>query len=404
MRGDRELAEIAMQDCTPGPPSIVLLDMPLDELLNGPDGTHDSEYDSFISGMREAISDDALKAANGLQSLLNAHILRIDDPPRIMAALHMANKRDYLKNSAVRASAADALRRMLNWFVSPGRILVLPMRFLLEVYGELLNKSEMAEWKKEIKRIETLLKEQQASNKEALQVSAQPGVKLKMIGEISVQLTGQDPRRLRGERVCACLGALVANKIFSRPLDQVDFNRLATGEADPDHARKILKVALFRAREAIGAESIISDDSGVHLNTSRVTVDLLELVDCLKHSEEFLQQGLLSRAVRYALQAIELYNGEVIFPTLYDSIFEAVRDEQEARVRNHLIRLAGQLLTEGDTHSAELLLRKGLIAIPEDEEFTELLHKALVLQGYYGDAEVVKDHGERQKQAVEAED
>ncbi len=271
------------------------------------------------------------------------------------------------------------------------------MRFLIETYGELLDKEEMAKWRREVKRIDAMQKEQQATDKEGLQLRATPNVRLRMIGEISVQIAEGEPRRLRGERVCACLGALVADKMFSRRLEHVDFNRLATGESDPDHARKILKVALFRVREVIGSDSVLSSDDGVYLNTSKVTVDVLEFVESLKRSEDSLQQGVLSRAVRYAVQAIEMYKGDVIFPTLYDPVFEAIRDEQEARIRNVFIRLAQQLLVEGDTHSAELLLRKGLIAIPEDEEFAELLHESLVLQGYYGDAEVVKDYGERIK-------
>ena len=400
MRGDLELARIAAQECVPDPPSHVLLDMPLDAFLNESDQVSEinaGEYALFLSNIKQATSTNSEEALSALQSLLRAHILRIGDPLLILAALQVAIQQDYLNNSEIRAAAIDALRRVLTWFVSPGRALVLPMRFLMERYSELLGKEERAEWRREIKRIDRMQKEQQVSNEEGLGRPHKARIKLKMIGEISVQMVDEEPRRLRGERVCACLGALVADQIFAKPLEQVDFNRLATGEEDPDHARKILKVALFRAREAIGSDSIISDDDGIRLNTSRITVDLLEFVDYLKRSEDSLQQGVLARSVRYALQTIEIYKGEVIFPTLYDSIFEAVRDEQEARIRNHLIRLAQQLLVESDTHSAELLMRKGLIAIPDDEEFTELLHESLVLQGYYGDAEIVKDHGERVK-------
>lgn len=400
MRGDINLAMEAAQRATPDPPSYVLLNLPIDKIFSEPNQISNiqvEEYDFFLESLKRIVSgnpDDTLLA---LKSLLSIPILRIGDPLQVVAALHIASREGYLTNTNIRDSATDALRRMLTWFVNPERNFVLPVRSLLETYGGLLSKEEQTDWKKEVKRIEAMQRGQQAFNKRGIHGPPKPPITVRMIGEISVQVAEEEPRRLRGERVCACLGALVANQMFARPLEPVDFNRLATGEHDPDHARKILKVALFRVREVIGSDSILSADDGFQLNVSKVTVDILELVDSLKRSEESLQQGMLLRAVRYALQVIEKYKGDVIFPTLYDPVFEAIRDEQEARIRNLLIRLAQQLLTEGDTHSAELLLRKGLIVIPEDEEFTELLHESLVLQGYFGDAEVVKDHGERVK-------
>ena len=171
----------------------------------------------------------------------------------------------------------------------------------------------------------------------------------------------------------------------------VDFARLATGEEDPTHARKILKVALFRTREAIGASSILQVDRehGPTLDRRTVSVDLIELVESIAMATTELNRNGLARALRGTSRAIDLFGEDVILPGLYDRVFEALRDEQEARLRGLIIDLAGRLMEEGDLHSAELLLRKGLSVMPEDEEIAELLQDALRRQGMLTDAELV---------------
>ncbi len=126
MRGDWKLARKAAQECIPDPPSYVLLDMPLGALFTGLSQESDvqsSEHGFFLECMERIVSGSAEDALSALQALLNMHILRISDPLQVVAALHIASQQGYLKNPDIHASAADVLRRMLMWLLSPGRTL-----------------------------------------------------------------------------------------------------------------------------------------------------------------------------------------------------------------------------------------------------------------------------------------
>ena len=384
--GDAEVARKAVQ-VESDLPSRILLDFS-DDLLNANEAEEEGpDMMRFRSAVVRIVSDDQEDGLAAMLSVLREPVLRINDPVKILAGLHLAAKRALLDRSDVRAAATDALHRMLEWLSQPERALFRPMRHILDSYRDLLGEEHGKVWEPVIRSLEDAGREQM---NEGVQDVAPQRLRLKLIGEIQVQTSGEEARRLKGERVRACLGALVVDHVLSRPLDPVDFLRLATGESDPAHARKILKVGLFRTREAIGADAILSDEDRVRLDLSRVSVDLVDMIDFVRRSEECMQKGVFSLSVRYALNAMDLYKGEVIFPTLYDPVFEAVRDEQEGRIRGLLVRLAERLLDEGDAHSAEQVLRRGIVAIPEDEEIAELLRSALVAQGFYGDAELVR--------------
>ena len=88
--------------------------------------------------------------------------------------------------------------------------------------------------------------------------------------------------------------------------------------------------------------------------------------------------------------ALDTALGKVPFPTLYDTLFEALRDDFDARLRKTTLDLSRRLLGEGDTQSAISVLRRYFDAIPDDNEIAGLLRDALVQLGQSGEAERVR--------------
>ena len=78
------------------------------------------------------------------------------------------------------------------------------------------------------------------------------------------------------------------------------------------------------------------------------------------------------------------------FPSLYDSFFEAVREDFEFRLRSAILAVGRGLLAEGDAAAAETILRRGYMALPEDEEIGDFLRESLIAQGKHVEAERLK--------------
>ena len=387
MCGDMDLARAASANADVDIAASILLDMDVVDI-----GEHEDydEEDPLVVAFSSAQSGSSSTLRASLCSLLDTTILRQGDPLRTMAGLYLADQHNLLDSPEVQSCVTTALQRLLAFFADANRRLVAPLKNILQRYGHLIEPKERKVWKEKIRKIEG----SSLQRRESLREKNLGRTRLRVIREIGVDLHSGESKRLRGERVCSLLGALVLTELLPKRLDQVEFNRLATGEDDPDHAKKILKVALFRAREAIGAGTILSEPEGLRLDTANIVVDLLELRDALKRADRNLRQGNLAQAVHYAHDALDLYGGEVIFPSLYDSLFEAMRDEYEARIRHLIVSLADRLLEEGDPRSAERLLRDGLMAIPVDEEINELLRESLSAQGFFTEAERMRLRGE----------
>ncbi|MCB0712445.1 MAG: AAA family ATPase [Ignavibacteriae bacterium] len=395
IRGELEIAREVATVTPLDPASAILLDLsplaPPPKEKEVPDEIELDEINKLLlQAFRSSEEDDMATLTKQLSSLFKSHILRQSDILPTMAGLHMAERHGILASQELAKDSVEVLGHLLSFFADPNRRMGIPIKFLLKRYGKYLDDLERKRWSEESKKILKWRKKSEEGEKEE-------GVekkRLRMIGEISIEPPGEAPRRLRGERICSLLGTLVLNELLSGSLDQVEFNRLATGEDDPEHARKILKVALFRAREAIGSESITSDDGKLSLNLQDIRVDLLELREALNRADDGLRRGNLVRALRTVREALDIYRGEVIFPSLYNSLFEAIRDEYEARLRHTVVALGDKLLEEGDPQSAERLLREGLMTIPVDDEISELLREALSAQGFFAEAERIRLRGE----------
>ena len=336
----------------------------------------------------EHLKDQTLEL---ILKLLARPPLRITDPLLLMAALELGRRgieiAEQKQVQRLQEGSAEAIGALLDWYLDEKRRIVPPAEHLLQEYGEMLGEEERRSRERELRRA----RQDQLEREEFDRRSESERAHLRVIGQIAIRHPDEEERTLRGERVSTCIGALVANTLLSRPLEMVDFARLATGEEEPDHARKILKVALFRTREALGPGAVEQGDRehGPTIDRSVLSVDLLDLADSISEGGTWLAEGALTRALREAHRAIELFGEEVILPGLYDRIFEAVREEQEARLRSLVVRLAERLIEEGDLHSAELLLRHAIGGMPEDEELAELLQEVLREQGNLTGAELI---------------
>jgi hypothetical protein len=283
--------------------------------------------------------------------------------------------------SELRPTLVDGLRMRLEWLGS--RSLFAFMMPLLERHGDYLPAKERATW---LQRIEQITAERTSAP------SRRDRVRVGMLGTIEIAHADAEPEQLRGVRIRTLLGLLVADQMIGRSLSPREFVQIAGGteEENPELARKKRNMAVVRLREAMGAEAILTDEKTPRLNLDRVDVDLLRADDLIKRAIAAGREGALVRAQPLLIEALELTRGEVPFPTLYETFFEAAREDFEFRLRSAIIDIAQGLLNEGDAGAAEEILRRGFEAMPDDEEVAELLQQALRAHGNRMEAERIR--------------
>jgi DNA-binding SARP family transcriptional activator len=196
---------------------------------------------------------------------------------------------------------------------------------------------------------------------------------------------------MRGARQRALLGLMVADQMLEQPLEHREFRRLAAGgEEEPERARKTMNMAVYRLREVIGEEGVLTDDETPRLNLQHLQIDLLDAAALLRKARAALRDGALMRAFPALREALDITRGEVSFPTLYDDFFEAAREDFEFELRSAIIDIARRLMIEGDPASAEEILRRGYDGMPGDEELADMLCEALESSGKRTAAERIR--------------
>jgi hypothetical protein len=286
---------------------------------------------------------------------------------------------------ALRGDIAASLGDILGWFA--GHELHAFMEPLIERYGGYLTAKELKGWRSNCTAIGRKRRAQQAVEKESA------GLHLSMFGQVVARSSDGGEIAIRGGRLRTVLGLLVADRMLRKPLEHREFCYIAAGSDDtlePENARKTMNNAIFRLRETLGEESILTDGETPRLNAAAVQVDLLEAHALLDQAAAGAREGSLMRAVPAMRRALELARGEVPFPSLYEEFFEALREDFENRLRSTAIDIITRLLRAGDPATAEELLRPALEAIPEDEELSDLLHKALTALGRRAEAAHMK--------------
>jgi DNA-binding SARP family transcriptional activator len=199
---------------------------------------------------------------------------------------------------------------------------------------------------------------------------------------------------VRGGRIRLLLGLLVADRMLARPLGHREFCRIAGGDDDPERARKTVNGAVMRLRETLGEEAITTDGETPSLNPGLVDVDLLDALRLMREAADAMRARLLARALSSVREALDIWSGAVPFPTLYQSFFEAAREDFESGIRSTTMTIARALLAEDDPAGAENLLRRAAEILPGDSEIAQLLIATLERSGRKADAERMRLAGE----------
>ncbi len=199
--------------------------------------------------------------------------------------------------------------------------------------------------------------------------------RLTMFGAVRFLPSPDAPPTLpRGRRLKTLLGVMVANETLARPLGR--------DAEDPRHARDIVNKTVSRLREGLGnADLILTDGETPRLNREVLDIDILEALQAVARARQALRRRALMKAMEEVCKALDLWNGEVPYPTLYDEFFESLREEFELAVRDAVLLLAQGLIDEGDYAGAQGLLRRLHVITPEDAEAGELLVRALEADG-----------------------
>lgn len=336
----------------------------------------------FIAG-----EPDARLAYPALKHALGAPVLRIADlleKRAILASLpELARRLDVPKLADVfESDMRNALLAALAWLDE--RELVGYMIPFLDRHGSLLPPAELAHWRS---RAAVHGREHQPSTPPA---DVPDRIRIKMLGTIEVHPPGGEEIPIRGARLRTLIGLMVAERMLDEPLDYREFSSIVADTDDPDKARKTLNGVVFRLRELLGHDAILTQEETPKLNSDLLEVDLLEANSALGEAAAALRDGSLIRAQRKLLHVLAITHGEVPFPTLYENFFETVRDTFENQLRALLLKVSKGLLSERDPKSAEELLRGGFAAMSGDEELAELLCEALVMLGKRTEAERVR--------------
>lgn len=318
---------------------------------------------SYVIDRSRADPDDVIR---NLPYLLDRPTLNLDMFALRRATLDLLMMLPKTKETEmVRIGAKDLMvggvRELVEWTLS--RPLPRVAAKLLDRYRGLLPKETLKEFQGRIK-----------AGPGETTTPSQGGPRVSMLGAIVIRPEEGEPVRLRGAQLCALLGLMVATEMLDRPLSSQEAMAIVMGnDRDPDTARKAMNFAVFRLRETMGTDAVITGGETPRLNLDRLRVDLLDAWQRLRSASSALADGALMRSVPELLAALEMMGGKVPFPTLYDDFFEALRGDIEAELRKTAIRLARLLIREGDNDAAGRILQETYRVMPEDEEVVELL-------------------------------
>lgn len=322
--------------------------------------------------------DEALDHA--AVKLLERPILQLDDLLLLHAVLSLINHLSTEEVVRLRPLAREAFDRGFEWLGEHS----LPslMSPLLERHQFLFGKKELTVLRASLRKLEEGRGTRGKSDRT---------VQITMLGTITVINTDGEVHAVRGARQKTMLGLLVAAQIVKEPISNIEFCRIASGgEMDIDLARKTTNMAVARLRETFGPDFIETGDETHRLNPHLVRVDLLQVIDGLKEARQGLRNRALIKGVPALAAALNTLGAEVAFPGLYDSFFEALREDLETRLRSLLLDMARTLLHEEDAVTAEELLHRGFERFPDDEEIAKLLQESLRGKENRADAERVR--------------
>ncbi len=275
-----------------------------------------------------------------------------------------------------------ALRSLYEWCIYAE--LPLALETFVKRYNSQFEDKEAKTWKSKLLKL-------RKSGDQKTGATTDEKIKLSMLGAIEFTLPDGRIERVRGARLRSVLGMITANLMLDDPLSHKEFCFVAAGEKDDaDLARKTVNMAVASLRDDLGADALITTGDTPTMNLDAVHIDLLEASDLLNDASKHIRRGSIMKALPDAMRAFDLALGKVPFPTLYDNLFEALRDDFDSRLRKVALELSKRLISESDHISASALLRKYFDVVPDDEEISELLRSCLIEMDQRGEAERIR--------------
>ncbi|MGE3799746.1 MAG: AAA family ATPase [Candidatus Kapaibacterium sp.] len=363
-----------------------------------------SLYIPFVSALDHVDESSWLELAERARQQIDAPILWTPDINRLVIFLHLFQLIRYGEQNLAEFIIEDVRRGIttaLSWCAdnsAPG----LTAHFL-DMAGIYLDNKEYSWW---LQRIESLQKEISKMvewNLFTPNPHRETLPRLSIIGQITLTLPDEEPRRLQGARIRQVLGMIVANQLLSKPLSLIDFRELATDrEADPENAGNNLRVTVSRLRQMIGDKEVLVSDgeNPPRLQLDRVRVDLLEAAMLLDRADEALYDHRPAKARQFTEQALQIVGNEPIYPTLYSDFFESARLEFELRMEQSIVRVAEQLREEGDIDETINFLYTVLQTRSTDEYLFEMLEQMLEQVGRKTEAIVLRKSSIRKQLEV----
>jgi hypothetical protein len=289
---------------------------------------------------------------------------------------------EFLVSLELATHATEKIGKMVNailQWLAEGEITGY-LSFIYTRYTSFLSSSEAKSWKQKI--------EKPAKQKAPAPVREHSSqTLLSMLGAIEIT-TDSIPKKVRGARLRSVLGMMTANLMLDEPLSPREFRLLAAGEKeDAELARKTVNMAIAALKDDLGPDTIVTTGDTPSFDLTRIRIDLLEASDLLDDAAKAVRRGSLVKAVPDLHTILDLALGKVAFPTLYDNLFEAIRDDLDARIRKVTLEVAKRLVSERDLHTAIGILKKYYTAIPDDNEISALLKYSLEETGQKTEAE-----------------
>ncbi len=172
------------------------------------------------------------------------------------------------------------------------------------------------------------------------------GIRLRVLGPMTLALPGRKPRRVRGARQRWLLAALTLAPLLRVPLPRREFRALATG-LEPDESvgrvRNLLALSVHRLRLQLGDEAFLAGGGELRLNPAVVGVDLHATVHELDEADRLLTLDQAAGAARHVGNALSAMESGLPFADCFHPLFDALREDLVARSRRLSLETARRL-------------------------------------------------------------
>lgn len=331
--------------------------------------------------------NDLLKSLHSFLNLDMTNANRFTDLVSLLTWLrYAALARIDSYHSLLRPQIRTAIFAAMNWLIESKRIAFAPL--FPRYFPEYFDDGEIPQWNLRI----TQELEEQHQRLHTTETTPEAPLTLSLIGKVRFQLNeSKELQTIKGSRLKCLLGLMILDHTLTKPLTRQEFFDIVAGEEQDDETkRNTVKVAVYQLRKLLGKESIIQGKHSPRLNLSYCNVDYINVWKALLKAEKELAKNKLNNARNSLLYVLRTLNGNVLFPTLYETIFETAREEFETRLRKLILRVCRSIMQAGDSSSCEVILHLADNHLSGDQEINDLLIDVLHDQHKYTEAFRVK--------------